>query len=874
MDTPAPPTANSWVVLKFGGTSVSSSEQWSTIVQIVRRRRSSGHRICVVCSALAGISRTLETLLDAAVRNQHPPVLEAIRKRHFELAEELEVDAGAHLSRHLQDLEQLAYGIALTRHVDPRLQARVLARGELMVTALGAAYLKAQGLSAKWMDAREVLHSRDDRSLLPRERYLSAQCHFDPDADLQSASGSVIITQGFIARNSLGHTVLVGWGGSDTSAAYFAAKLQAARLEIWTDVPGMFTADPGLIPGARLLKQLEYLEAQELASAGAEVLHPRCIDPLRDQQIPLHVRSTAHPQMEGTVIEAATSNYGAQVKAIATRFDLTLISMDTPRMWQSVGFLARVFDVFARHRYSVGLVTTSETCVTVSIDPVYGFKVDPAAIDALLSDLGSVCDARSIRGCAAVSLVGRDLRSVLHELGPAMAVLDEQKLYLISQAASDLNFTFVVDNEQADRLTRKLHSHIFGQIVQDSQFGPSYRELFDRKPPAISRPWWQIRLQELLDIAAETAPCYVYDADTILTRARHLQKVSAVRRCFYSMKACSHPDVLKLLYDAGLGFECVSPGELQFLHTLFPDVDRDRILFTPNFVAGHEYETGFNLAGHVTLDSLRALELWPEVFADQEVLIRIDPGQGYGHHKHVRTAGKLSKFGVSLSALPELAVRARRINLRITGLHAHVGSGILTPETWSETAVVLGAVAQQFPDVRRLNLGGGFGVPEKPGTQPLNLEQLSQHLAAFSSTHPGFEIWLEPGRFLVAESGVLLAHVTQVKQKENVCYVGIETGMNSLIRPALYGSYHRIYNLTRLDDPTAMTAEIVGPICETGDILGRARRLPATTRETDVLLVATAGAYGRVMSSDYNMRSPASEVVLASADNLQPQVLQ
>ena len=851
-----------------------SSSHWDTIANISKSHLAAGNRVFIVCSALAGISRALEALIDAALRSDFQAVLDDISQRHVALADQLGVNGSELLSEHFQSLKQLAYGISLTGHVDPRLKARVLALGEIMLTSLGAACLTSHGLDAEWKDARQWLKSHEDRSLLPRERYLSAQCVFDPDPELQTAASQVIITQGFIASNQFGHTVLVGWGGSDTSAACFAAKLQAERLEIWTDVPGMFTANPSLIPGARLLKQLEYDEAQELASAGAEVLHPRCIDPLRDQQIPLHVRSTANPELDGTVIVAAASESGAQVKAIATRFDLTLVTMDTPRMWQSVGFLARVFGVFAQHRFSIGLVATSETCVTVSIDPVHGFKVDPAALEALLFDLKTYCTPRSVSGCAAVSLVGRDIRSLLHELGPSMEVLDEQKVHLVSQAASDLNFTFVVDAEHASRLTHKLHNQLFGSIAQDHQFGPSYRDLFESTATESCPPWWHDHRAELLQIADRTSPCFVYNPHTILNRANSLKNIGSIHRYFYSVKACSHPEVLRLLYKAGLGFECVSPGELQFVHELIADLDQDRILFTPNFVTGSEYATGFQLAGHVTLDSVRALELWPEVFAGREVLIRIDPGQGYGHHKHVRTAGKQSKFGISGDSLPRLAELANDNDLRITGLHAHVGSGILAPGTWSETAVALASVARHFPDVYRLNLGGGLGVPEKPGLQPLDLDHVSENLKAFQSAHPQFEIWLEPGRYLVADSGVLLARVTQIKDKGHMRYVGIETGMNSLIRPALYGSYHRVYNLSRLHEKPDMTVDIVGPICETGDIIGHGRRLPRQTSEQDVILIATAGAYGRVMSSTYNMRSPASEVVLSATDSLQPQDLQ
>jgi diaminopimelate decarboxylase/aspartate kinase len=154
-----------------------------------------------------------------------------------------------------------------------------------------------------------------------------------------------------------------------------------------------------------------------------------------------------------------------------------------------------------------------------------------------------------------------------------------------------------------------------------------------------------------------------------------------------------------------------------------------------------------------------------------------------------------------------------------------------------------------------------MGVPERPGQAPLDLRALDAALAAFAARHPGFEIWIEPGRFLVAEAGVLLARVTQVKGKGRRRYVGVATGMNSLIRPALYGAWHEMANLTRLDEPALQECTVVGPICESGDELGRDRRLPRC-EEGDVILVAGAGAYGHAMASSYNLRPPAPERVM------------
>ena len=160
-----------------------------------------------------------------------------------------------------------------------------------------------------------------------------------------------------------------------------------------------------------------------------------------------------------------------------------------------------------------------------------------------------------------------------------------------------------------------------------------------------------------------------------------------------------------------------------------------------------------------------------------------------------------------------------------------------------------------------MDVGGGLGIPERPGQLRLDLQALDAALAQVRQENPGVELWIEPGRYIVAEAGVLLARVTQLKGKGEVRYVGVATGMNSLIRPALYGAHHEIVNLTRLDEPATEVVDVVGPICESADQLGNDRLLPPT-REGDVLLIANTGAYGHAMSSNYNLRAPAPEFLI------------
>ncbi|NJO12499.1 MAG: aspartate kinase [Gammaproteobacteria bacterium] len=526
--------APAWVVLKFGGTSVSSAANWQNIVHVLRSRLADGLRPVVVHSAVSGVTDLLETLLVQAIDGGHEAVYEQIVHRHKDLARDLRVVPGPELERHLNDLRQIAAGIALVGEVSERIRARVMATGELMATVLGAQFLRSQGLEVTWVDARTALTAR--RSPSSRTNVLSATCHFEPDPELQrrfSAPGHVVLTQGFIASDEDGNTVLLGRGGSDTSAAYFAAKLQAQRLEIWTDVPGMFSANPRSTPTARLLKALHYDEAQEIASSGAKVLHPRCILPARQYSIPLHIYATQMPDLPGTVISAAPGDSAAQVKAIAVRKGITLVSLDSPGMWHQVGFLADAFGIFKEHGLSVDLISTSETNVTVSLDPAAN-ALDGAAIAGLVSDLSRLCRVQVIGPCASLSLVGRNIRGILHRLGDAFELFEEQKIHLVSQAANDLNFTFVIDEDQGDRLAQQLHDLLIRASSRDQVMGPTWAQLFAPPQPVsgASAPWWQAKRSALLELARAHGCAYAYDRATLERSVDSLAALKSIDRRF------------------------------------------------------------------------------------------------------------------------------------------------------------------------------------------------------------------------------------------------------------------------------------------------------------------------------------------------------
>ena len=865
LQTLAPLSADApWIVMKFGGTSVATLPRWQNILELVASRRAEGARVLVVVSALSGITDALKQLCAEGEKGKRNEAAKAIATRHDELLSHMQLAMPDTLAVRLKDLAALAEE-GSSRMGELAWAAKVQAHGELLSSALGAAFLTHSGLATEWLDARDCLAAIALPNQNERTKLLSAMVDAKPDPALSArlaALGEVFITQGFIARESEGRTVLLGRGGSDTSASYFGALLKAQRVEIWTDVAGMFTANPRQVPGARLLQRLDYEEAQEIASTGAKVLHPRCLSPLREPRVPLLIKDTNRPELSGTHIGPELREEAPSIKAISTRKGITLVSMESVGMWQQVGFLADVFNQFKKHGLSVDLIGSAETNVTVSLDPTENL-LDSDVLAALAGDLAKVCRVKVIAPCAAVTMVGRGMRSMLHRLHTVMAEFGQHRVHMISQSSNNLNFTFVVDENVVDELLPQLHEQLVrtGAMRTDdaSLFGPSWERLYGVASNGHDPAWWMDARPQLLKLAEERSPRYVYDMATVRERARALKEKLPVDRILFAIKANSHPAILRALAEEGLGMECVSPGELQRVAESVP-ADTPR-LFTPNFAPRSDYRDALNAGVLVTIDALHPMEHWVETFEGHDISVRVDLGRGLGHHDKVRTGGSSSKFGLPLDQLDAFVHLATARRARIVGLHAHLGSGVLDPSHWAEVYAQLASIAERIPTVEFLNIGGGLGVPSHPGERPLDLDAVGAALAEVKRVYPQYKLWMEPGRFLVAEAGVLLAKVTQLKGKGGWRYLGVDAGMHNLIRPALYDAWHEIVNLTRLHEPATAMYQVVGPICESGDVLGNDRRLPES-REDDVILIATTGAYGQVMSSPYNLRGPAEEIVL------------
>ncbi|MFL6592987.1 MAG: bifunctional aspartate kinase/diaminopimelate decarboxylase [Luteimonas sp.] len=862
------PTPDRWIVLKFGGTSVSRRNRWDNIGAIASKRMlEQDARVLVVVSALSGVTNALQAIADGGDAG---PGIDALVARHLDFARELGIDAQAVLGQRFGVMRALAEDPrALERSLD--WQADLLAQGELLSSTLGSAYLRSRGLDVGWCDAREWL----DAVALPNQNAwstrLSVSCRPDGEATQRARfatqPGRMLLTQGFIARHADGGTAILGRGGSDTSAAYFGALLGASCVEIWTDVPGMFSANPREVPDARLLARLDYAEAQEIATTGAKVLHPRSIGPCRDAGVPMAILDTERPDLPGTRIEGSVATVPG-VKAISRRNGIVLVSMESIGMWQQVGFLADVFERFKRHGLSVDLIGSSETNVTVSLDPSENL-VSSNVLEALSADLALICRVKVIAPCAAITLVGRGMRSLLHRLSDIWAAFGRERVHLISQSSNDLNLTFVVDEADAEGLVAQLHAQLIrsgAMPIQDaSVFGPSWRELAHGRP-ARAQPWWQRERRALLDHAGRGTPRYVYDLATVRTRVRELLDAGPVDRCYFAIKANPHASILSALEAEGCGLECVSQGELEHVFAVLPAIDPARVLFTPSFAPRSEYERAFALGVTVTIDNIEALQRWPELLRGRAIWLRLDLGRGDGHHQKVRTGGSDAKFGLPLARLDAFVELARALDVRITGLHAHLGSGIEAGGHWREVYAELAALAGDIGTVETIDLGGGMPVAYRPDDASFDVAAWTSGLAEVKVAYPGFLVAVEPGRYLVAEAGVLLLHVTQVVEKDGIRRIGADAGMNALMRPAMYEAFHGIHNLSCDASDEIGLFDVVGPICESSDVFGRQRELPTRTGEGDVLLISDAGAYGMAMANTYNLRALPAEDVLDQGD--------
>ena len=360
-------------------------------------------------------------------------------------------------------------------------------------------------------------------------------------------------------------------------------------------------------------------------------------------------------------------------------------------------------------------------------------------------------------------------------------------------------------------------------------------------------------------------PLYVYDASIIRERYRNI--VNHIKypylKVHYAIKANSNPAILRLLKKEGSNVESVSQGSISL--ALKAGFKPNQILYTCN--GAEEKELKFLAENNIriNIDSLSQLEKWGKIAPGSKVGLRLNLDIHSGSHAHLRTGGKKSKFGVHFSKIKEAKKISAKYNIHIVGLHQHIGTDTLTPKPYIQAMKALAKVAHQFGNLEYLDFGSGLSIPYKPGQEPLNLNEFGKEFDKVMDNFVrdyGKEVnaIIEPGRYMVAESGTLVAEITDIKENPSSTFVTINTGMGHLVRPAMYGAYHKIVNASRTKGKK-IKVTVVGNVCESGDTFGTDREI-TTPKEGDLIAIMDAGAYGFTMSSFYNARVRPAEILI------------
>jgi aspartate kinase len=444
-------------VLKFGGTSVGSAERISDVARLVRKRR--GDPCLVVVSAMAGVTDLLVGLKNSSKSRERAATestLAELEGRHRAALDGLALPEGevrscaVAIDEEMRRCRELSLGISL------RTSDALLAIGELICSRLVAAALRAGGAEAVWIDPREVLATNASHGAAvadEKETAVRVAMHVAPHL----AAGRTVVTGGFVGAAPDGSTTTLGRGGSDYSAALFGAALHdigrtVSRIEIWTDVDGILTADPRVVPAARLVPEVSYPEAAELAFFGAKVLHPATIRPAVARGIPVAVKNSFRPECPGTVVRQDVPGNG--VRAVAMRRGVTALFVGSPRMLLAHGYAAKVFSVFEKHGVPVDVIATSEVSISITVD-------EKASLEGVVRDLSEFAEVSLLPHLAVLSVVGQGLRSTAGVAFRVFGAVGDVNVVLISQGASDTNVTFVVDGNDAPEALRRLHREFF-----------------------------------------------------------------------------------------------------------------------------------------------------------------------------------------------------------------------------------------------------------------------------------------------------------------------------------------------------------------------------------------------------------------------------
>ncbi|MEA9393016.1 lysine-sensitive aspartokinase 3 [Acerihabitans sp. TG2] len=445
------------IVAKFGGTSVADFEAMNRSAAIVL---SNPDVRLVVLSASAGVTNLLVTLAEGKEPEHRAFHLDEIRRIQYAILDGLN-DVPVireEIDRMLDNIAMLSEAAGLaTSHA---LTDELVSHGELMSTLLFVEVLRQHQVEAQWFDIRKVMRTNDHFGHAEPE--ITTLKELTHHLLLPRLNEALVITQGFIGSEAKGRTTTLGRGGSDYTAALLGEALNAKRIDIWTDVPGIYTTDPRVVPNAKRIDEISFEEAAEMATFGAKILHPATLLPAVRSDIPVFVGSSKDSLAGGTLVCNKTTN-PPLFRAIALRRRQTLLTLHSLNMLQARGFLAEVFNILARHAISVDLITTSEVSVALTMDTTGSTSTSASLLTtSLLTELSSLCRVEVEENLALIALIGNKLSQACGVGKDVFGVLDSFNIRLICYGASSHNLCLLVPGADAEQVVKTLHGNLFG----------------------------------------------------------------------------------------------------------------------------------------------------------------------------------------------------------------------------------------------------------------------------------------------------------------------------------------------------------------------------------------------------------------------------
>lgn len=800
-------------VIKLGGSS-QTKKGYDTLINALSKVKT-----IIVVSAIKNVTNNLI--------NSNESNIKTVKKLNLDLLIDLKLES-EFLHDELKNLQ-----------VNPvTIQERInlVSIGETFTAKILNKYLNSKGINSIFYDSIEFITCNEEN------KELFNKGEFNVNSSLifsKLSSCDVIVVPGFRGKNLDQKISLMGRGGSDTTGSIISSSLKSDEYQIWTDVNGIYSGDPNKLENVNLINSISYNAAQEISAMGAKVIHPYCIKPCKNNNIPIIIKNTYNILNKGTIIES-NDNLENSIYAITNQSNISIFKIESLNMWNNYGFVYDIFSKFKDFNVDVNIINTSQFDITTTTD-----DNDKEKLEKLKLSLEEKYNVEILHNCDCVSVVGDNIKKY-KKLNKIMNIIQNYDIKLTSYSSNDMTLSFIVSKDISIDLSNKIHNIVF----------PYY----NFKIP--NNVWWK----DFLELPGPNECKYLYNLDIVKQKIENLKKLSNVDQVYYAMKANNFESILYTIIRSDFGIETVSVEEIELIINLTKDYNKNiNILYTPNFSNVSSYKKVFNYNDCIDkiniitiIDNLNIIIENLELFKNKKIGIRLDLDYGFGHCNKVITQGQDSKFGITADDFIKILPILNNNNIIVTGLHSHMGSGITDYKHWVNNLNLILETIKSIPaslnNIEWIDIGGGFGIGKT-----IDFSKLNEEIGIIKSMINNIKIFIEPGRYIVAESGIIWGSVNQVKYKNKTKFIGTNIGMTDLIRPALYSAIHPVFFKESL---IKELVTVVGPICESGDVLIRNLEVNKNISVGDSVIVTNTGAYGFVMASNYNNRKLPSQEIL------------